>query len=138
METRAELGMEAEPMAASVAVMATTITFPADRCRPFACAHHVDMLSALHRSISSLLFFLKRPLLESTDFVFIHLCTACAVLASACSQLHPGNGALTDARPLSAATCKHRNRTSQQQHSFDRKYLWQALFHSEMYIVLMS
>jgi len=58
METRAELGMEAEPMAASVAVMATTITLPAERCRPLACAHHVDTHSALQHSIPGLLFSL--------------------------------------------------------------------------------
>ena len=38
METKAEFGIDAEPMAAKVAVMATTITFPADICSPFACA----------------------------------------------------------------------------------------------------
>ena len=37
MDTNAEFGIDAEPMAAKVAVMATTITFPADMCNPFAC-----------------------------------------------------------------------------------------------------
>ena len=37
MDTNAEFGIDAEPMAAKVAVMATTITFPADICSPFAC-----------------------------------------------------------------------------------------------------
>ena len=37
MDTNAEFGIDAEPMAAKVAVMATTITFPADMCSPFAC-----------------------------------------------------------------------------------------------------
>lgn len=37
METRAEFGMEADPIAASVAVMATTTTFPGDSISPFAC-----------------------------------------------------------------------------------------------------
>lgn len=36
-ETRAELGMEADPMAASVAVKATTITLPTERVNPCAC-----------------------------------------------------------------------------------------------------
>lgn len=37
METRAELGIDADPMAASVAVMATTTTLPGESVSPFAC-----------------------------------------------------------------------------------------------------
>ncbi len=40
METRAEFGMEADPMAASVAVMAITTTFPGDTTSPFACINN--------------------------------------------------------------------------------------------------
>lgn len=37
MDTSAEFGMDAEPIAARVAVMAMTTTLPADSARPFAC-----------------------------------------------------------------------------------------------------
>jgi len=36
-DTRAELGIEADPMAANVAVKHTTMTFPTERDNPCAC-----------------------------------------------------------------------------------------------------
>lgn len=42
-ETRAELGMEADPMAASVAVKATTTTLPTERDNPCACSYNKNL-----------------------------------------------------------------------------------------------
>ena len=42
-DTKAEFGMEAEPIAANVAVKATTTMLPTDNDNPCACNHHKNI-----------------------------------------------------------------------------------------------
>ena len=63
-ENRAEFGMDADPIAANVALIATTIMFPTDRLKPFAWKKKIHSMYLITVTNVQKLIFTKREINE--------------------------------------------------------------------------